>query len=146
MGPTWVLSAPDGPHVGPMNLAVRDLISIGIPIIKIIWSYSCLILTMEISVHGKMVFMLGQVPGYEETLYSQYTSITSLSFAYVYMMNFTNLHFFDNEKCKNIFRKKISMLRVKLTLYFSWQISLTIIYIFIYICNDIYICNSEMCP
>ena len=24
MGPTWVLSAPDGPHVGPMNLAMRD--------------------------------------------------------------------------------------------------------------------------
>ena len=23
-GPTWVLSAPDGPHVGPMNLAIRD--------------------------------------------------------------------------------------------------------------------------
>ena len=28
MGPTWVLSAPDGPHVGPMNLAIRVL-SIG---------------------------------------------------------------------------------------------------------------------
>ena len=26
MGPTWVLSAPDGPHLGPMNLAVRDLL------------------------------------------------------------------------------------------------------------------------
>ena len=26
MGPTWVLSAPDGPHVGPMNLAIRDYI------------------------------------------------------------------------------------------------------------------------
>ena len=26
MGPTWVLPAPDGPHVGPMNLAIRDLI------------------------------------------------------------------------------------------------------------------------
>ena len=26
MGPTWVLSAPDGPHVGPMNLAVRGVI------------------------------------------------------------------------------------------------------------------------
>ena len=28
MGPTWppwVLSAPDGPHVGPMNLAMRDI-------------------------------------------------------------------------------------------------------------------------
>ena len=23
MGPTWVLSAPDGPHVGPKNLAIR---------------------------------------------------------------------------------------------------------------------------
>ena len=27
MGPTWVLSAPGGPHVGPMNLAIRDLSS-----------------------------------------------------------------------------------------------------------------------
>ena len=25
MGPTWVLPAPDGPHVGPMNLAIREL-------------------------------------------------------------------------------------------------------------------------
>ena len=26
MGPTWVLSAPEGPHVGPMNLAIRDIL------------------------------------------------------------------------------------------------------------------------
>ena len=26
MGPTWVLSAPYGPHVGPMNLAIRVVI------------------------------------------------------------------------------------------------------------------------
>ena len=25
MGPTWVLSAPAGPHVGPMNIAIRDV-------------------------------------------------------------------------------------------------------------------------
>ena len=25
MGPTWVLSAPDGPHVGRMNIALRDV-------------------------------------------------------------------------------------------------------------------------
>ena len=31
MGPTWVLSAPDGPHVGPMNLAIRVYIITGIP-------------------------------------------------------------------------------------------------------------------
>ena len=24
MGPTWVLSAPDGPHIGPMNFAIWD--------------------------------------------------------------------------------------------------------------------------
>ena len=24
MGPTWVLLAPDGPHVGPMNLAIGE--------------------------------------------------------------------------------------------------------------------------
>ena len=27
MGPTWVLSVPDGPHIGPMNLAIRVLTS-----------------------------------------------------------------------------------------------------------------------
>ena len=26
MGPTWVLSAPDGPHVSPMNLAIWDVV------------------------------------------------------------------------------------------------------------------------
>ena len=26
MGPTWVLSAPDGPHVGPMNFAIRGVL------------------------------------------------------------------------------------------------------------------------
>ena len=26
MGPTWVLSAPDWPHVGPMNLAIRVIL------------------------------------------------------------------------------------------------------------------------
>ena len=25
MGPTWILSAPDGPHAGPMNLAIGEL-------------------------------------------------------------------------------------------------------------------------
>ena len=26
MGPTWVLSAPGGPHVVPINLAVREIL------------------------------------------------------------------------------------------------------------------------
>ena len=28
MGPTWVLAAPDGPHVGPMNLFIRVWIGV----------------------------------------------------------------------------------------------------------------------
>ena len=28
MGPTWVLSAPDGPHVGSMNLVIRNCLTI----------------------------------------------------------------------------------------------------------------------
>ena len=31
MGPTWVLSAPDGPHVGLMNLAIRNMLSCSKP-------------------------------------------------------------------------------------------------------------------
>ena len=30
MWPTWVLSAPDGPHVGPINLAIRVYASLGL--------------------------------------------------------------------------------------------------------------------
>ena len=30
MGTTWVLSAPDGPHVGAMNLAIRDVIAVSL--------------------------------------------------------------------------------------------------------------------
>ena len=29
MGPSWVLSAPAGPHVGHMDLVIRDYITIG---------------------------------------------------------------------------------------------------------------------
>ena len=29
MGPTWVLSVPDGPHVGPMNFAIRVDMPVG---------------------------------------------------------------------------------------------------------------------
>ena len=30
MGPTWVLPAPDGPHVGPINLAIKVSIVIAL--------------------------------------------------------------------------------------------------------------------
>ena len=29
IGSTWVLSAPDGPYVGPMNLAIREACRLG---------------------------------------------------------------------------------------------------------------------
>ena len=34
MGPTWVLPAPDGPHVGPMYLAIRNVwINLGLSLV-----------------------------------------------------------------------------------------------------------------
>ena len=39
MGPTWVLSAPDGPHVGPMNLAIRDIIPQALTLLREILNY-----------------------------------------------------------------------------------------------------------
>ena len=38
MGPTWFLPAPDGPHIGPMNLVIRiGMLSAGNP--KLVYSY-----------------------------------------------------------------------------------------------------------
>ena len=31
MGPTWVLSALEGPHVGPMNIAIRVMLTWDVP-------------------------------------------------------------------------------------------------------------------
>ena len=36
MGPTWVLSAPDGPHVGPMNLAIRVVVVVVVVMIVVV--------------------------------------------------------------------------------------------------------------
>ena len=42
MGPNWVLSAPDGPHVGPMNLAiwVYFIIPWEIQVENVYWLYT----------------------------------------------------------------------------------------------------------
>ena len=41
MGPTWVLSDPDGPHVGPMNLAIRmDANKSNQVTVPLWWTYS----------------------------------------------------------------------------------------------------------
>ena len=34
MGPTWVLSAPSGPHVGPTNLAIRERLLINANLVQ----------------------------------------------------------------------------------------------------------------
>ena len=41
MGPTWVLPAPDGPHVGPMKLAIRTVIqSVNLLYMNLLTSYN----------------------------------------------------------------------------------------------------------
>ena len=47
MGPTWVLSAPDGPHVGPMNLAIR-VSNLWVPIFNMLSSIMRIYSQLEI--------------------------------------------------------------------------------------------------
>ena len=48
MGPTWVLSAPDGPHVGPINLAMRGYI----PFMALAGMISCLSIKKQPASHS----------------------------------------------------------------------------------------------
>ena len=41
MGPTWVPSAPNGSHVGPMNLAIRVVFHSLEPNVYVMWHQSC---------------------------------------------------------------------------------------------------------
>ena len=80
MGPTWGLSAPDGPHVGPMNHAIREchLISILILTIKIKRSHIRFIIIMGIPMPGKIVLILG--PGVESVSNLSKISVFSQKF------------------------------------------------------------------
>ena len=39
MGPTWVLSAPGGPHVGPTNLVIRDVLLVTLNLLASWWPH-----------------------------------------------------------------------------------------------------------
>ena len=49
MGPTWVLSAPDGPHVGPINLAIREHYRIEVTAVWFGWASYTTCVTRAIS-------------------------------------------------------------------------------------------------
>ena len=49
MGPTWVLSAPDGPHVGPINLAIRKNYRIEVTAVWFGWASYTTCVTRAIS-------------------------------------------------------------------------------------------------
>ena len=51
MGPTWVLLAPDGPHVGPMNLAIR--VYIDSLCFVVVWYYAVLTIPLSIKLTSK---------------------------------------------------------------------------------------------
>ena len=68
MGPTWVLSAPDGPHVGPMNLAIRVLI----------------IMAISTSVLFFNGFMMNNFPEYNKRLPRWQKDWSSITYIYIY--------------------------------------------------------------
>ena len=59
MGPTWGLSSPDGPHVGPMNISIRGVIS------QIV---CCILLLMIIALVGYIVLMCQAAPMQDNSL------------------------------------------------------------------------------
>ena len=54
MGPTWVLSAPGGPHVGPMNLAIREC-NLRHPLSNVMSSFTIHWWNLTILPWGKMI-------------------------------------------------------------------------------------------
>ena len=65
MGPNWVLSSPDGPHVGPMNLAIRVYVTIRqIRDLKLLWPWwqrrqsrlDSIVRTMETIIHHDLIW------------------------------------------------------------------------------------------
>ena len=64
IGPTWVLSAQDGPHVGPMNLVIRDIYFV----------YPCVWLSVGFSVRSCCIFFKWIFP----FLCSQYQCLVDL--------------------------------------------------------------------
>ena len=63
MGPTWVLSAPYGPHVGPINLAIRDISRVFLYImIAAIWQRFTLRAFYEINTFGRLESTLNIMP------------------------------------------------------------------------------------
>ena len=52
MGPAWVLSAPDGPHVGTMNLAIRVLFVGTLPSMRCLCNILSVVRTSHICMRG----------------------------------------------------------------------------------------------
>ena len=68
--PSWVLSAPDGPHVGPMNLAIRVVVTVH-DTDENMWGTHRLVLIADVPSYQGLVgrlsdqwFTDGQVPGW----------------------------------------------------------------------------------
>ena len=55
MGPNWVLSAPDGPHVGPMNFAIWDMY---IAVRGVSNEYALLLIYCPKYIHNRLVMKL----------------------------------------------------------------------------------------
>ena len=55
MGPNWVLSAPDGPHVGPMNFAIWDMYT---AVRGVSNEYALLLIYCPKYIHNRLVMKL----------------------------------------------------------------------------------------
>ena len=86
MGPTWALSAPDGPHVGPMNLAIRDGLVPGVGFVSI-WSHMAM---CQFLVKGLVIILLlyqHALKDFEEHICVYVCSFNRICWPYAKMLN-----------------------------------------------------------
>ena len=98
MGPTWVLSAPAGPHVGPMNLAIREAIdmcwNLAVPLVPL-WASS------PHEVLDSTIFKSSQIKSNQVYCYTNNTNYTTpyneynvaLHLKYIFQLHLTQLKF-----------------------------------------------------
>ena len=55
MGPTWVLWDPDGPYVGPMSLAIRDIAFIYTGLVMQPWQHKTIKLLTYLKGHSTQI-------------------------------------------------------------------------------------------
>ena len=87
MGPTWVLLAPDGPHIGPLNLAFREVMACSLALMLALNCGICLSSNIKGPSYGFEI-----IPVASETMSE--TTLWYASFVFIECLNLHNIYIY----------------------------------------------------